>query len=138
MENCIFCQIVAGEAPAYFVYQDDLVAAFLSLEQPNPYKVLVIPRAHIESVYDLDDEQAAAIFKATVKIARAVRDVSGCEGLNLVQSNGRAGQQDVFHFHLHVVPRFAGDSITLDWDNTPVSAKQLGKLADELRVKLPG
>lgn len=119
MEDCIFCRIIAGEAPAHFVYQDDLVVAFLSLEQPNLNKVLVIPRSHVENVYELDDEQAKAIFKATAKITRGVRDASGCDGLNLVQSNGKAGQQDVFNFHLHIVPRNFGDNIVLDWDNTP-------------------
>ena len=136
MDDCIFCRIVAGEAPAHFVYEDDLVVAFLSLEQPNPYKVLVIPRAHVDTIYDLNDQLAAAIFRATVKIARGVRDVSGCEGMNLVQSNGRAGQQDIFHFHLHIVPRFYGDKIVLIWDNTPVSAEMLSQLAGEIRASL--
>ena len=63
MDDCIFCRIVSGAAPAHFVYKDDLVVAFLSFEQPNPYKVLVIPRSHLETIYDLNDEMAAAIFK---------------------------------------------------------------------------
>ncbi len=136
MDDCVFCKILRGELPAHFVYEDDLVIAFLSLEQPNPYKVLVVPRAHVETVYDLTDKQAASIFKATVKIARGVRDASKCEGMNLVQSNGRAGQQDVFHFHLHIVPRFSGDSIVLDWDNTPASPEMLIQFAREIQTRL--
>ena len=136
MDDCVFCRILSGDLPAHFVYQDELVAAFLSLEQPNPYKVLVVPRHHVETVYDLKDAQAAAIFQATVKIARAVRDVSGCEGLNLVQSNGKAGQQDVFHFHLHIVPRFFGDSIVLDWDNTPASQERLSQISQDICTQL--
>jgi histidine triad (HIT) family protein len=105
------------------VFTNEHVLAFLSPEQPNPYKVLVIPREHAATLYDLTDEQAAHIFQATVHIARAIRAVSGCEGLNIVQSNGAVGQQDVFHFHLHLVPRVVGDTqegrIILDWDNTP-------------------
>jgi len=138
MDDCVFCKILRGELPAHFVYEDDLVIAFLSLEQPNPYKVLVVPRAHVETVYDLTDKQAASIFKATVKIARGVRDASKCEGMNLVQSNGRAGQQDVFHFHLHIVPRFSGDSIVLDWDNTPASPEMLIQFAREIQTQLLG
>jgi len=133
VDNCIFCKILAGETPAHFIYEDDLVVAFLSLEQPNPYKVIVIPRDHVEMIYDLNDEQASAIFRATVKIARSVRDASKCEGLNLVQSNGSVGQQDVFHFHLHIVPRFSGDHIILDWDNTPASQEELSKIAQEIQ-----
>lgn len=136
MDDCVFCRILSGDLPAHFVYQDELVAAFLSLEQPNPYKVLVVPRHHVETVYDLKDAQAAAIFQATVKISRAVRDASGCEGLNLVQSNGKAGQQDVFHFHLHIVPRFFGDSIVLDWDNTPTSQERLSQIAQDICTQL--
>ena len=138
MNDCVFCSILSGDLPGHFVYKDDLVVAFLSLEQPNPYKVLVIPCAHVENIYDLSDEQAAALFKATVKIARGVRDVSKCEGMNLVQSNGRAGGQDVFHFHLHIVPRFSGDKIVFRWNNTPVEAERLSQLAAEIRSRLGG
>jgi len=134
--NCVFCDILAGRIPAHFVYRDNSVFAILSLEQPNPYKILVIPNAHVETIYDLSDELAAKIFQVVVKLTRAVRDISGCEGLNLVQSNGKAGQQDVFHFHLHIVPRYMDDSITLHWDNTPESQERLAQLASELQVGL--
>ncbi len=107
--GCIFCAIGAGRAPGSFAYEDERVFAIMSLEQPTPYKVLVIPRDHVATVYDLTDEQAAAIFRATVRVARAVRAASGCAGLNLVQSNQPVAGQDVFHFHLHVYPRWHGD-----------------------------
>jgi histidine triad (HIT) family protein len=136
MDRCVFCRIMSGELPAHFVYKNDLVVAFLSLEQPNPYKVLVVTHEHVETVYDLTDEQAAAIFKATVKIAQGVRNVSKCEGMNLVQSNGKAGQQDVLHFHLHIVPRFFGDNIILDWDNTQAQPETLSRFASEIRASL--
>ncbi|MCD4673771.1 MAG: HIT family protein [Anaerolineaceae bacterium] len=136
MGDCIFCDIAAGAAPAHCVYDDGTVFAILSLEQPTPYKLLVIPHAHVENLFDLDDELAASIFKATVKIARSVRDVSGCPGLNLVQSNGTVGQQDVFHFHLHIVPRFEGDGILLDWDNSHASQDKLAQFAGEIRIGL--
>ena len=136
MDECVFCRILAGELPAHFVYKDDLVVGFLSLEQPNPYKVLVVPREHIATVFDLSDELASAIFRTTVKIARSVRDVSKCDGMNLVQSNGEAGLQDVFHFHLHIVPRYFEDKIVFDWDNTPVPQVKLRQFAQEIRTQL--
>jgi len=131
--DCVFCQISAGKIPASFVYEGEDVFAIMSLEQPNPYKVLVIPRMHVETIYELDDELAASIFQVSVKMARAIRDTSDCDGLNLIQSNGRAGQQDVFHFHLHIVPRFSGDQITFSWDNTPSSRDILDQYAEEIR-----
>lgn len=138
--DCIFCEIAAGRLPASFVWKSEDVVAFMSLEQPNPYKVLVIPCAHVETLCDLNPDQAARIFQAAVQIARAIRDVSGCEGLNLVQSNGHAGQQDIFHFHLHLVPRFSDDitagRISLHWDNTQQERSVLDALAADLRAHL--
>ncbi len=137
---CIFCEIAKGTVPASMVFADEHVLAFLSPEQPNPYKVLIIPREHVAILYDLTDEQAASIFQTTVRIARIIRTVSGCEGLNLVQSNGTVGQQDVFHFHVHLVPRVAGDTqqgrIVLDWDNTPRERIELDRLAADLRMQI--
>jgi histidine triad (HIT) family protein len=134
--SCIICDLSARRAPASFVYESDEVFAVMTLEQPNPYKLMVCPRAHVESVYDLTDAQAAAVFTATVRIARAVRDASHCGGLNLVQSNGRAAGQDVPHFHLHIVPRHHGDGVRLEWDNTPLARDTLERFAHEIRAKL--
>ncbi len=131
--NCILCEISSGQAPASFVYEDKYVFGIMSLDQPNPYKVLVIPRAHAETIYDLSEDQAARIFQAAVKIARAIRQASGCDGLNVVQSNGRVGQQDVFHFHLHLVPRFHGDNVLISWQNKRAGRDELNRMAEEIR-----
>jgi histidine triad (HIT) family protein len=136
MSNCIFCEISNGQSPAGFVYNDRQVFGIVSLDQPNPYKVLVISHAHIETVYDLSELQTARIFQATVKISRAVRAASGCQGLNLVQSNGRIAGQDVFHFHLHIVPRFEGDAIILKWQAVKKAGNELNRMADEIRSKI--
>lgn len=87
----------------------------------------------METVYDLSDDLAAAIFQATV---RAVRAASGCPGLNLVQSNGRVGQQDVFHVHLHIVPRFENDGIVFAWENNVFDRARLEALAAEIRLQM--
>jgi len=133
MSPCIFCQIASGQAPASIVYENELVVAFMDINQPNPYKTLVIPRQHRETIYELDDELAAALFQTTVKIARAVRTVSGCDGLNIIQSNGRAGQQDVFHFHLHILPRFPDDGIILRWNFMESDRATLNRFAADIR-----
>jgi histidine triad (HIT) family protein len=140
VEECVFCAIVAGALPASVVYADEHTLAYLSLEQPNPYKTLVIPRAHVPSLYDLTDEQAAHLFQTAVRVARAIRDVASAAGLNLVQSNGRVGQQDVFHVHLHLIPRVLGDTadgrIVLRWDETTRDRAELDRLAATLRARL--
>ena len=134
--SCPFCRMVTGSERASYVWQDSEVFAIMSLEQPTPYKVLVIPKSHVASLFELTDDLAAAIFRVTVKVARAIRTASHCPGLNLVQSNGRVGQQDVEHFHLHIVPRFENDGIVLNWDNTEMARSHLDALAEEIRLQI--
>jgi histidine triad (HIT) family protein len=136
MMSCVFCEIAAGRQPASFVWQGEQVLAFMALEQPTAGHVLIVPRAHVESVYDLEEELAAEIFQATVRVARAVRAVSGCPGLSLVQSNGAAAHQDVYHFHLHVLPRFANDHIIGYWPMMQPGRAELDRLAADLRAVL--
>jgi len=133
---CPFCRMVAGSERASYVWEDPDVFGIMSLEQPTRYNVLMIPKLHVASLFDLTDDLAAALFRATVKVARAIRTASQCPGLNLVQSNGRVGQQDVLHFHLHIVPRFENDGITLAWNNTKTERSRLDTLAEEIRIQM--
>ncbi len=134
--DCIFCQIAAGQGRASIVYADEQVVAFLDINQPVPYKVLVIPRVHVETLYELSDEQAAAVMQAAVRIAKAVRAASGCDGLMLTQSNGRAAGQDVFHFHLHLWPRFWNDPLRIHVPRVLPPRAELDRMAGEIRTRL--
>lgn len=135
--DCVFCQIVAGQAPASVVYQDEKVIAFMDLNQPNPGKVLVMPRCHIETIYDLDDGLAAHLMQVSVRLARALRTTIQPDGLNLFQANGAAAQQSVFHFHLHLVPRYHSDSILIRWPAQTPSREALDQLAAQIGAGLP-
>ena len=107
---CIFCEIVAGRADASVVYEDDHVIAFLDLFPVNEGHTLVVPKTHATYLNDMDAETGMRVFAAAQRLAQAVRD-SGvrCEGVNLVLADGAAAGQEVFHVHLHVLPRYAGD-----------------------------
>ena len=131
-----FCKISNGVLPASFVYEDEKVFGIMSLDQPNPYKVLVVPRLHSETIYDLPAAEAALIFQATVEIAWAVHDASACKGLNLVQSNGTLAGREVSHFHLHIVPRLEGDKIVLQWPAERRSRDALNPMAETIRSKM--
>jgi histidine triad (HIT) family protein len=102
MDDCIFCRIVAGRAPAYVVAEDDATIVFLSLEN-HP---LVVPKAHVPDIFALDGDLGAAIVRQAIRVARAMRAGLGCDGVYLGQANGAAAGQEVFHFHLHVYPRW--------------------------------
>lgn len=114
MKDCIFCRIVEGIAPASVVYSDDKVMAFMDISQINLGHVLVIPKVHTACIAELDEDTGAHLFKCAMRIAEAVRK-SGvrCEGVNLWMADGRAAFQEVFHVHLHVIPRFEGDGFGL-------------------------
>jgi len=110
MSECVFCDIIEGKAPASFVYRDELVSAFMDIQPVNPGHVLVIPNKHAAYLKDLHPEVGAQMFRMGQKIAASLRK-SGvkCEGINLFVADGAVAGQQIFHVHLHVLPRFAGD-----------------------------
>ena len=110
MSDCIFCDILAGKAPASFVYRDERVSAFMDIRPVNPGHILVIPNAHAAYLEELDPEDGAEIFKVGQQLAVKVREIGvKCDGVNLLLADGAAAGQEIFHVHLHVIPRWRGD-----------------------------
>lgn len=134
-EKCLFCQIIEGNVAGSFVYEGDEVVAFMDINQPNHYKVLVVPRRHAAMIYDLDDIQASQIMQVAVKIANAIKALTNCDGMNVFQANGVAAGQEVFHYHLHLLPRYENDKHNRH-QHTPESHELLDKLAADLRAQL--
>ena len=137
-QGCLFCAIVAGEEPASVVWEDPLAMAFMDLRQPNPGHVLVVPREHIADILDLDDRTGAALIAGTTRVARGVARAFAPDGLNVWQSTGEAAGQEVFHLHLHVMPRQTGDALFRPYTELPLPTTRatLNALAAELRAKL--
>ena len=130
--QCIFCRLVAGEIPAATVYEDRLTIAFMDIGQVNPGHVLVATRRHAATLLDITAEEATAVMQTAQRVARAVQAVFDPPGLTLLQANGREGDQTVFHFHLHVVPRHADDGIALSWPRKEPAAEVLRGYALQL------
>ena len=108
--DCVFCQILDGNGPASMVFEDDLVAAFMDIQPVNPGHLLVVPRQHAASLAQLNPEHGARIWRTGQRLARALYQAQlKCEGLNFFLADGAAAGQDVFHVHLHLIPRFAED-----------------------------
>jgi len=107
--GCVFCDIIARRAPAHIVYEDEGTVAFMDIMPIHEGHTLVVPKAHAADAFEIDPGDAAAAMRAAVKVARAVKAAFGCDGVNIFQSNGPAAGQTVFHFHIHVLPRWAGD-----------------------------
>jgi histidine triad (HIT) family protein len=139
MSDCIFCRIVAGEAPASFVYQDDLVSAFLDIRPITPGHVLVVPNRHVIYTRDLPGTIADRLFAVARVLARTLHqtDAVRADGINLFGADGEAAGQDVFHAHLHVVPCFPGDGFEIGaaaWREPPPTREELDALAAALAV----
>jgi histidine triad (HIT) family protein len=121
-EGCIFCEIVAGRAPASVIYEDDTLLCFLTIGPVNPGHLMLVPKRHATYVADMDEETGAHLFRVSMRMAAALR-ASGlrCEGVNWFLADGEAAFQEVPHVHLHVFPRFAGDAfrVVADWSVHP-------------------
>jgi histidine triad (HIT) family protein len=135
-DGCAFCAILAGRLPASFVLREPHVVAFVDLRQAVPGHVLVVPRRHVEDIYALDPMLAGELMRAAVRVARAVRDVFAPDGLNLWQSNGEAGGQEVPHVHLHVQPRTRGDGLLRVYAGQPALPDR--ETLDALAVRISG
>ena len=130
--QCLFCRLVAGEIPSARVYEDALTIAFMDIGQVNPGHVLVATKRHAATLLDITAEEAAAVMQTAQHVARAVMAVFNPPGLTLLQANGREGDQTVFHFHMHVVPRHADDGIALSWPRKEPAAEVLRGYALQL------
>ncbi|MDW8065672.1 MAG: HIT family protein [Anaerolineae bacterium] len=136
MNGCVFCAIVARQQPAEVVYEDEQTMAFMDIQPANPGHTLVIPKRHAATIFDIDEEDAAAVMRTAVRVARAIRKALAPDGLNLVQSNGRAGGQEIFHLHVHVIPRWVGDGLRLARPPVVRRERPLSEVAAELRQAL--
>jgi histidine triad (HIT) family protein len=136
MSNCVFCRIVAKEIPATVVHEDEHTLAFMDIGQVNPGHVLVALKKHAENIFALDDAQAAAVFRAAAKVARAIHGAFEPQGLSVYQANGAAAGQTVFHLHIHLVPRYEGDGMALTWPVKNPPREKLAEYAQKIRAKL--
>ena len=114
--DCIFCKIYEGEIPSYKIYEDNNVLAFLDITQGTKGHTLIIPKKHIKNIYELDDQTAKDIFTVVPKIANALKEAFNPIGLNIISNNDKP-LQSVFHFHIHLIPRYEDDGMTLSTIN---------------------
>ena len=136
MENCVFCRIVSGELPASRVYEDENTLVIMDIQSVNPGHMLVLVKPHRANVDALEDELAGAAMRTAARMARAVKKAFGCEGVTLLQANEPAGAQTVFHFHIHVLPRWEGDGMALAWPAKNLPREALEEMAIRLRAVL--
>ena len=129
-DDCIFCKIANGEIPSATIYEDDDFRAFLGLNPATRGHALLVPKDHFANLFELDEEHAQKAILLAKKLGTRMKKELGCDGLNLIQNNGEAAGQTVFHFHMHLIPRYRDDEAGIGW-------KQ-GSLTDEAKEELVG
>jgi histidine triad (HIT) family protein len=133
--DCIFCQILAGQIPATIVGEDERTVAFMDINPATRGHVLVIPRAHAEDLLSIDPDDLRAVAVASQRQAALAKERLGADGVNLVNSCGASAWQTVFHFHMHVIPRYVDDPLRLPWVPAPGDPAEIAAAAQELTRK---
>ena len=133
--DCIFCKIVAGDLPATIVDEDERTVAFMDIAPATRGHALVIPRAHAPDLLSVDGEDLRAAAVASQRLAARIRERLGADGVNLINACGAAAWQTVYHFHIHVIPRYEGDPLRLPWVPEPGDPDAIAAAAQELGRK---
>lgn len=131
-ENCIFCKLANGVIPAATIYEDEDFRVILDLGPAAKGHALILPKEHYADIYELSDELAAKALVLAKKIISNMTEILGCDGYNIVQNNGASAGQTVFHFHIHLIPRFENDNVGIEW--SPGELKEADK--EEIIAKM--
>lgn len=132
-ENCIFCKIASGDIPSYTLYEDNLFKVFLDLSPTSFGHALLIPKEHYANLFELEDEIASKIFVLAKKVASAMKTSLQCDGFNLLQNNGEIAGQTMFHFHIHLIPRYKDDNTKITFDHKSLKEEDSKRILDTIK-----
>lgn len=135
-EDCVFCKIVNGDIPSNTIYENSEFKVIMDISPATKGHVLVLPKEHYKDIYDIDAETAGKLFQLAAVVARALKEVLNCDGLNILQNNGVIAGQTVFHFHMHLIPRYEGDDVTVKWEEHSMDAEEMDQLRKDIRKAL--
>lgn len=133
-DNCIFCKIAKGEIPSSTLYEDEKVRVILDISPAAKGHALILPKEHYANIYEISDEMAAHVIKTARKMAKKMREELDAEGLNVVQNNGELAGQTVFHYHMHLIPRYQGDKVNVKWETGELSESAREELVKKLSL----
>jgi histidine triad (HIT) family protein len=131
-EDCVFCKIVAGDIPCFKLYEDEHTLAFMDINPASRGHALVIPKTHSPSLFEAPGGDLSAMMATARKVGRAIQSTLNPDGLNLVQANGPGAAQSVFHLHVHVLPRYMGDNLKLNWGINPGDMDEIKAISEQI------
>jgi histidine triad (HIT) family protein len=133
-EDCIFCKVLNGDLPGERVYEDEHAVGVMDINPWTRGHAVVFPRKHAADLFEIEDAELKHVIVAAKRLAARIRDTLDCDGVNLLQSNGRAAWQTIFHLHFHVIPRYEDDPLDLPTRPQPAEPEELKKVAEEIRA----
>ena len=134
--NCIFCKIANGEIPSSTIYEDEFFRVILDLSPATKGHALILPKQHMANIFEMDDTTAEKVFVLAKRIAKAMKSALNCDGLNIVQNNGEVAGQTVFHFHMHIIPRYDNDGQHITWIPGTSEADEREAIATQIKSLL--
>ena len=132
-ENCIFCKIANGEVPSKTIYEDEDFRVILDIEPASKGHALILPKKHYTNIYELEEETASKVFVLTKKMAEKITKALKCDGFNILQNNGEVAGQSVFHFHIHLIPRYKDDEVGLNMESKESTNYDLEEVKEAIK-----
>lgn len=135
-DDCIFCKLANGIIPGPYIYEDNDFKVILDRGPASKGHALVLPKEHFDNVFSMDEEISGKVFTVAAKVAKAMKEEFACPGINILQNNGEVAGQTVFHFHMHVIPRYDNDNINIGWVPGEITDEQVESMAAALNEKI--
>ena len=135
-EDCIFWKIAGGEIPSNTIYENSEFKVIMDIAPASKGHVLIIPKEHFKDIYEIDAITAGKLFQLATVVARALKEVLHCDGLNVLQNNGLIAGQTVYHFHMHLIPRYEGDDVTIGWKEHSTEDIDMEQLRQDIKKAL--
>ena len=135
-QDCIFCRIISGEIPSTTIYENSKFKVIMDIAPANKGHVLILPKEHYDNIYDIDTATAGELFELAAMTARALKSVLDCDGMNILQNNGTVAGQTVFRFHLHIIPRYEGDTVNIGWKELSYEDGEMEQLREAIRKEM--
>jgi histidine triad (HIT) family protein len=133
-DNCIFCKLANGEIPTNSLYEDEDFRVILDASPATKGHALILPKQHYTNMFEMDDELLGKAAKLAKKVVTHEKNVLGCDGYNVLQNNGREAGQTVFHFHIHLIPRYSGEPAFLEWSHREFSDEEMKQICSAMKM----
>lgn len=135
-EDCIFCKIANGAIPSATVYEDEAFRVILDIAPAAKGHALILPKEHYDNLWELGEEESAKVMRIAAKVSAAQKKALGCDGVNLLQNNGVAAGQTVFHFHMHLIPRYDNDNVLIPWNTLSYEDGEAAKVCEQIKAEM--